>query len=273
MIKAVIFSVIFIIPANLVFGQWPLIDDGVIMNPSNQAHPYSKTGISGDYFDLVEGDIWSYKISGSAAFFRYRHQLEVEIPFVRSVYPGIENLTGLGDVKVGYLYVFYQRKSVIEALTHASASLKVSFPTGNPNEGHGVGKMVFNPSFFASFKPVEEISIHPSVKFFISEKNIDGDWAGGFPGAVPGSGLSEGERLKALQLDAAFNYEFNQAWIGVAPIYAYEFNQHDFTINLRPEAGVLLSEKFMIKINSTFYLAGERRLLSYTMFEASWYFY
>jgi hypothetical protein len=264
---------IFMTVSMAVFAQWPLIDDGLYLNPSDPSRPYSRAFMSGEVFNMVEGELWQYTFAGSIAFSKHRHELYFQVPFVRSVFPGIENLSGIGDICAGYSFVFYERKSMATAFTNASFSIKTSFPTGDEYAGHGVGRVIFVPGITFSYKPANQIGIYPSVRYITSAKRGKGNWAGGFPGAIPDEPSSNPDkRFNVLQVDAMFNIEFNETWIGLTPIYSYEFNQSESTINLRPEVGKLFNKSFLIKLNSTVYIAGKRRLLYWTQFEVAYYF-
>ena len=269
----VVLVLVFMAISKAVFAQWPLIEDGLYLNPSDPSRPYSRAYMSGEYFNLVEGELWQYAFAGNVAFGRHRHEINFQVPFVRSVFPGIENLSGIGDVNAGYSWVFYERKSLATSLTNATFSIKTSFPTGDENAGHGVGRPIYVPGITFSFKPADQVGIYPSVRYITSGKAGRGNWAGGFPGAIPDEPSSNPDkRFNVLQLDAMFNIEFNDAWIGLTPVYSYEFNQGESTLNLRPEVGILFNESFLIKLNSTVYIAGKRRLLYWTQFEIAYYF-
>ncbi len=255
------------------YGQWQLIEDGLYLNPSDPSRPYSNVSLSGELFDLVEGQLWQYTFNGSLAFGHYRNQLSLGIPYVTTVIPGIENFSGIGDLTAGYSYVFYERKSVSSPLTNATASLNFSFPTGDQYVGHGVGRTVVVPGIMLAFKPADQVAIYPSFTYITSTKPATGRWAGGFPGAVPDeSGSNPEKRISAFELSSEFNIEFNATWLGLTPIYSYDFTGGNYTVNLRPEIGKLFNNSFLLKINSTVYILGKRNLLYWTQFVAAYYF-
>ena len=271
--KSVLIACIFIIFSPKVKAQWTLIDDGLYLNPSDPSRPYSNLSLSGEVFNLVEGQLWQYSLTGTVAFGQHRNLLSAQIPMVRSVIPGIESYSGIGDINFGYAYVFYERKSISTSLINTTASLNISLPTGDQYVGHGVGRTIIVPGITFAFKPVDQIGIYPSLKYITSTKPTTGRWAGGFPGAVPDeSGTNPEKRISAVQLNSEFNIEFNQAWIGLTPILSYDISGNDYSVNLRPEIGKLFNDAFLIKINSTIYILGKRRLLYWTQFVASYYF-
>ncbi len=270
---AVVLTGFFILFSLSARAQWELIEDGLYLNPSDPSRPYSNVSLSGELFDLVQGQLWQYSLTGSVAFGHNRNGLMFQLPFVTSVIPGIENYSGIGDISAGYSYVFYERNSITSSLTNATASLKVSFPTGDPYVGHGVGRTVLVPGITFAFKPADQVGIYPSINYITSTKPATGRWAGGFPGAVPDeSGSNPEKRISAFELSSEFNIEFNATWLGLTPIYSYDFTSRDYTVNLRPEIGKLFNNAFLLEINSTVYILGKRNLLYWTQFEAAYYF-
>ena len=258
---------------GIAYAQWPLVEDGLYLNPSDPSRPYTNLSLSGELFSLVEGQLWQYSVSGDLAFGKFRNQLGIQVPFVQSIIPGIENFSGIGDVGVKYNYVFFERKNISNSLTNATFSLNMTFPTGNQYLGEGVGRTMIIPGVTFAFKPADQIGIYPSIKYITSARPTTGRWAGGFPGAIPditGSNLSK--RISALQINSTFNLEFNETWLGLTPILSYDFISNDYSINLRPEIGKFFNDSFLIKINSTAYIIGQRKLLFWTQFVIGYYF-
>ncbi len=273
--KKVFLYILFILflPRSVLAQQWPLIEDGLYKNPSDPSRPYSNVSLSGSVFNLVEGQLWQYALTGDVAFGNYRNLLTFQVPIVRSVIPGIENFSGIGDINGGYSFVFYERKTIDNPLINATASLNISLPTGNADLGEGVGRTVFVPGLTLAFKPVDQVGIYPSIQYITSSKPATGRWAGGFPGAVPDeTGTNPEARISAIQINSEFNLEFNQTWLGLTPVFSYDFTGRQYTVNLRPEVGRLFNDSFLLKINSTFYILGQRHLLYWTRFVAAYYF-
>ncbi|HLF35634.1 MAG TPA: hypothetical protein VI583_15430 [Cyclobacteriaceae bacterium] len=273
MFRKVFIAFLLLFMARGAYPQWPLIDDGLYLNPSDAGRPYSKINLTGEVFNMVEGQLWQFGFGGAYAFGRHRNQVNLKIPFVRTVFAGIESFSGIGDITAGYSYVFYERSSVTSSFSHATFSLNASFPTGNQYTGQGVGRTVIVPALTLSFKPVEQVGVYPVLRYITSLKPAQGEWAGGFPGAIPDeSGSNPEKRISVLQLAGAFNLEFNATWLGLTPVYTYDLNQGESTINLRPEIGKLFNDSILLRLNSTLYIAGKRTLLYWTQFELAYYF-
>jgi hypothetical protein len=200
-------------------AQWPVLPSGKDLNPSDLTQPYSDIAFSGEYFDLVEGSIWQWKLQGGVAFGQNKHGLSLEVPFVRSLFPGVEQLTGIGDISIRYHLVTYDSKMRVRTLASSAFYLDLSIPTGNTFKGHGAGVPIIMPGFALAYRPVPQIAIYPHIRYLHSFGEADSNWSGGF-----GDSSSDNMKIRTLQLEAMFNYEFNEAWIGIAPVVDYSFS-------------------------------------------------
>ncbi len=253
-------------------ADWPMLSNGVILNPSDPTQAYSNIAFEGELFDMLQGNLWKWSFTGGLAFAKNRHQLSVDVPIVRSEYPGVENLTGIGDISIRYHYVAY--RSDIQIKTHASSALylDLSIPTGNTFEGHGAGVPVVMPGLVFAYKPVSQIAIYPEIMYLHSFGEANSDWGGGYPGSIPDDPGSEKNKIRLLQALVLFNVEFSEAWLGLAPAYSYSFTSKESTLSIRPEIGKLFGDKVSLKLSGSFFVAGRKRLNSWTYFDVRYYF-
>jgi hypothetical protein len=271
-IKIIIIIVFVFSPFLGVMAQWPLLPNGKELNPSDFTRPYSDIAFSGEYINMVQGHIWQWTVHGGFAFGKNKHGLSVKVPFVRTVYPGVEELTGIGDITFRYHLVTYESKMRVRTLASSALRLDISIPTGDPLKGHGAGVPIFMPGFSLAYRPVPQIAILPHMKYFHSFGEIDGDWGGGYPGSIPSDPAMEDNKVRMIFVECLFNYEFNEAWIGLSPMYSYSFIENDGTLSLRPQLGKLFVEKVSINLSASFYIAGRRRLNSLTYFDVRYFF-
>jgi hypothetical protein len=274
MIRTLIIAFYLFLSATETIAQdfWPLLPAGKNLNPSDITQPYSNIALAGEFFDMVEGQLWKWDIQGGVAFGKNKHGLSFEVPFVRSVYPGVEQLTGLGDISLRYHLVTYDSKMRVRTLASSALYLDFSIPTGDTYKGHGAGVPILMPGFTLAYRPVPQIAIYPHIRYKHSFGETDGDWGGGYPGTVPGDPSSENAKVRLFQIESIFNYEFNQAWIGISPEYSYSFSSKEGTLNIRPQIGKLFAEKISINLSGSFYVAGRRRLNSWTYFDVRYFF-
>jgi hypothetical protein len=252
--------------------MWPGLPSGKDLNPSDITRPYNNIAIAGEFVDMVEGNLWKWNLQGGIALGQNRHGFSFKIPFVRSIYPDVEQLTGIGDISLRYQLVTYDSKMHVRTLASSALYLDLSIPTGDELKGHGAGVPILMPGFALAYRPVPQIAIYPHIRYLHSFGDVEGDWGGGYPGAIPGDPALENKKIRSFQIEGMFNYEFNRAWIGIAPAYIYSFSSKEGTLTIRPQIGKLFAEKISINLSSSFYIAGRRRLISWTYFDVRYYF-
>ena len=267
-----ILIILILLPAGKLMAQWPLLPSGKELNPSDITHPYSDIAFSGELIDMVSGNIWQWTLQGGVAFGKNKHGLSFKIPFVRSVYPGVEQLTGIGDVSMRYHLVTYESKLRMRTLASSGLYLDLSIPTGNALEGHGAGVAMLMPGFALAYRPVPQIAIYPHIRYIHSFGETDNDWGGGYPGTIPDNPNLDKEKVRLIQFETIINYEFNEAWIGISPAFSYSFTSKEGTVSIRPQLGKLFAEKVSISLSGSFYLVGRRRLNSWTYFDVRYFF-
>lgn len=267
-----ILIILILLPAGELMAQWPLLPSGKELNPSDITHPYSDIAFSGELIDMVEGHIWQWTFQGGVAFGKNKQGLSFKIPFVRSVYPGVEQLTGIGDVSIRYHLVTYESELRMRTLASSGLYLDLSIPTGNTLYGHGAGVVMLMPGFALAYRPVPQIAIYPHIRYIHSFGETDSDWGGGYPGTIPDNPNLDKEQVRLIQFETIFNYEFNEAWIGISPAFSYSFTSKEGTVSIRPQLGKLFAEKISISLSGSFYLVGRRRLNSWTYFDVRYFF-
>jgi hypothetical protein len=251
---------------------WPALSSGKDLNPSDITQPYSNAALAGEFIDMVTGNLWQWNFQGGIALGQNKHGFSFEVPFVRSVYPDVEQLTGIGDISFRYHLVSYESKMRVRTLASSALYFDISIPTGNTLKGHGAGVPILMPGFALAYRPVPQIAIYPHVRYLHSFGEADGEWGGGYPGTIPDDPALDNMKIRSLQLEGLFNYEFNQAWIGIAPAYSYSFSTKEGTLTIRPQIGKLFAEKISINLSGSFYVAGRRRLNSWTYFDVRYFF-
>lgn len=268
---AFLFSALFAFP-QITKAQWPVLNNGKSLNPSDPTRPYSGISFSGELLNLVKGNLWQFTLSGAVAFAKNTQEIAIELPYVRSEYTGIESLSGIGDVSVSYLVMTYESKQHVRTLSSSALKLNLSLPTGNEFDGHGAGVPVFTPEFVLAYRPVKELAIYPDFRYVHSIGISSSNWAGGFPGVIPEDPASDSRKIRVIQTELLFNLEFNEAWVGIAPSYTYDLKGNEGTLTISPELGKMFTEKFSLNLGAAFYVAGRQRLINRTMFELNYFF-
>lgn len=271
-LRATIFLIIFFPLTLLAQQEWPLLPNGRFLNPSDITMPYDHLDFKGELYNFTKGKLWKFSLSGGISLFHDKHELSVDIPFVRSEYTGIENLLGIGDIVVRWKMLTYESIRRVRTLASSSLYLEVSVPTGEEFNGHGAGVPILTPGFILCYRPVQRIGIFPQLRYAHSFGEASSEWGGAINGGISADPNEMARKIRAIQTEILFIVEFTETWIGIAPAYIYEFNSKEGTLNIRPELGVLFGESLALKLSGSFFIAGRRRLLSWTMFTANYYF-
>jgi hypothetical protein len=253
-------------------SEWPLLPNGRFLNPSDITMPYDHLDFKGELYDFEKGNIWKFSLSGGISLFRDKHEISIDIPFVRSEYTGIENLLGIGDLLLRWKMLTYESINRVRTLASSAIYLEVSLPTGEEYNGHGAGVPIMSPGFILCYKPVQRIGIFPHIKYTHSLGEASSEWGGAISGGISIDPDEMTRKIRAMQAEILFNVEFTGLWIGIAPAYVQDFNSGEGTLNIRPELGILFAESLALKLSGSFFIAGRRRLQSWTMFSANYYF-
>lgn len=271
--RSIIFLIMMFIPGLIIAQpEWPLLPNGRYLNPADLTMPYNHLDFRGELYHYEGGDTWKFSLSGGVALFRDKHELSIEIPVVRSEFTDIENLTGIGDIMVRWKFLTYESIQRVRSLASSAFYLEMSVPTGEELNGHGAGAPVLSPGFVLAYRPVPQIGILPHLKYAHSLGEVNSEWSGGMSGTFPDNPVDNDVRIRALQAEIMFNAEFNEAWMGLAPGYIYNFFSGEGTLNIRPEIGKLFAESLAVKLSGLFYIAGRRKLISWTMVSVNYYF-
>ena len=256
-------------------AQWPVLSSMKSLNPSDPSEPYSFISFNGERFNLVNGEIYSWGVTGAWAFDENKHQLQVKIPFVRSSVAGIEDLIGIGDITFRYKGVVHELPEGLHTYKTTTFYFDLSISTGNEFDGHGTGSLVGVPGLIFAFKPIQEVGIYPRIWYIHSFKDVSGEFMSGYPSAISSDPDENNEKMiRNLGLQVMFTIELPSAsWMGVAPVYSKELVNRDNIFSISPELGKLFDEHWLIRLNSLFYITGRRRLLNWIGFDLTYYLY
>ena len=241
------------------------------VKPYDITRGYTVFGLGGQRFDLVDGQIWQWDLFGRWAFDEERHQVGVEVPFVRSDYfTNIETRTGMGDLKVRYM-AQVMNGSFGGTLNTASIAMEVNFPTGEVEDGHGLGSIVISPLLNYGIWLHPQVSFFSSLRYAHSTQTVGGVWSSG--GTVPDNPDLQVERkIRDLLFEATGVLEVvKDGWLSLGMVYSRFFSEQESTVDIRPEIGKLWDQKYGLSLRSIFWIAGRRRVNSWIEFEFAFY--
>jgi len=192
-----------------------------------------------------------------------RHLFGMSVPFVHNVfnadYGGFENTTGMGDIKMSYLYVpFFERNTI--GLERVSLAMEVTAPTGEFLLGRGAGAWLYKPGVIFTMRSSPEVAFYPELRYQIS---------GGYANSVGGSGGQPNPddpdyqtRVKELTCAVPMVVQVKNwdGWFSLNVQYAHSFAEQTSFLFLRTDFGRMMGEKSAASLRISKFIAGQPRL-------------
>jgi len=217
-------------------------------------------------------DAESYFFVGAARYYALRfgyeyglqnqkHLFGMSLPMVHTIFNadfgGYENTTGVGDLKMRYMFVPYQVNNT-SGLQRVSAYFEVTAPTGESALGRGAGTWVYRPGMIFTLRPNPYVSFYPEIKYQFStqEANIlSGDAPDGEDPEV--DGLIKNLVMSLPVIAIVDNWK---GWAGMNATYIQSFSEQTYYVFLRLDFGTMIGENSSAALNITKFIAGQPRL-------------
>jgi len=219
-------------------------------------------------------DAESYFFHGGAKYYGLRfgynyglrneqHLFGMSIPFVHNIfnadYGGFENTTGIGDLRMSYLFVPYLEKNTI-GLERVSIAFDVTAPTGDAALGRGAGAWLYRPGLIFTMRSSSEIVFYPEMRFQVS--GGDGNSTGGSDG-IPDQDDPELQRKVqnlTVSLPMVAQVSSWDGWFSLNVQYARSFTEKTGFLFLRTDFGAMIGEKSSASLRISKFIAGQPRL-------------
>ena len=219
----------------------------------------------------ITTDFESYIFVGDARYYAIRlgydyglanrkHLVGMSIPFVHTIFVGdfggYENTTGIGDIKMRYMYVPIQKNSV-GGLQRLSTYFEVTAPTGEYESGKGSGAWLYKPGVVFTYQSGPSVSFYPELKFQFSCG--DANSVGGGDGAPDQGDPEKDEPIKNLSLSvpAVILVRNWDGWFSLNVQYTQSFSENTYYLFLRTDFGKMIGRKTAASLNITKFIAGQ----------------
>ena len=219
-------------------------------------------------------DAESYFFFGGAQFYALsfgyfyglkneRNQVGMSLPFVHTIfnanYAGFENTSGIGDLKMSYLFVPYRKKNTI-GLERVSVAFEVSAPTGEYRLGRGAGTWLYKPGLIFTMRSSSEIVFYPEMRFKFS--GGDANSLGGSDGLPDPNNPDKEKRLQDLSLSFPMVAQVKDwdGWFSLNVLYTHSFTEQTSFLFLRTDFGAMIGNKTSASLRITKFIAGQPRL-------------
>jgi len=213
------------------------------------------------YFFVGEAKHYSMRFGYDYGLQNQKHLFGLSLPIVHAVYAadlgGFENTTGVGDLKMRYVFVPYQQDKT-SGLQRVSAYMEVTAPTGESLLGRGAGTWVYRPGMIFTFRPNPYVAFYPEIKYQFSTQDaniLSGDAPDPEDPGVDGPISNLLVSVPVVATVTSWN-----GWVGMNASYIQSFSEETYYVFLRLDFGTMIGEKTSASLNITKFIAGQPRL-------------
>ncbi|MBA4053640.1 MAG: hypothetical protein C0490_02910 [Marivirga sp.] len=192
-----------------------------------------------------------------------RHLFGMSLPFVHNIfngdYAGFENTTGVGDLKMSYLFVPYIQKSNI-GTERITLAMDVSAPTGEYKLGRGAGAWLYKPGVIFTIRSGPALAFYPEVRFQFSGGEANS--LAGSDGSPDADDPEKDDAIQNLSLSlpmVAQLIDWN-GWFSFHMLYTRSFTEKTNFFFLRTDFGKMLGPNSSAALRITKFIAGQPRL-------------
>ncbi len=219
-------------------------------------------------------DAESYFFYGGAKYYGLRfgynyglrneqHLFGMSLPFVHNIFNanfgGFENTTGIGDLKMSYLFVPYFEKNTI-GLERVSFAFDVTAPTGEYDLGRGAGTWLYKPGLIFTLRSSSEILFYPEMRFQVS--GGEGNSTGGSDGIPDQGNPDQQNKIQNLSLSFPMVVQVKDwdGWFSLNLLYARSFTEQTGYMFLRTDFGRMIGRNTSASLHITKFIAGQPNL-------------
>lgn len=213
------------------------------------------------YFFVSEAKHYSMRLGYDYGIQNQKHLFGLSLPIIHAVYiadlGGYENTTGVGDLKMRYMFVPYQEDKA-SGLQRVTSYLEVTAPTGESQLGRGAGTWVYRPGILLTLRPNPYVSFYPEIKYQFSTKSantLSGDAPDPEETDLDGKISNLIFSLPAIAVVNSWH-----GWVGLHATYIQSFSEDTYYLFLRLDFGTMLGQKTSAALNITKFIAGQPRV-------------
>lgn len=192
-----------------------------------------------------------------------RHLLGMSLPWVHTIfqgdYGGYENTTGVGDLKMSYVYVPFQESRPV-GTERVSLALDVTAPTGESELGRGAGVWVYKPGLILKSRLSQAVVCYPEVRyqFSINEANTQGG-SDGVPDPEDPEPDQKVQNL-SMSLPAIIAVDKWNGWFALNAMYIRSFTEQTNFFFMRTDFGKVIGRKSSACLRIAKFIGGQPRL-------------
>jgi len=214
------------------------------------------------YFFVADARYYAVRMGYEYGLQNQKHLFGLSLPVVHNIFianfAGFENTTGIGDLKMRYMFVPYN-ESGNSGIQRVSAYFEMTAPTGESALGRGTGTWVYKPGVIFTLRPNPFVTFYPEVKYSFSTKEANGLGGDSAPDqsdpAVDGLIKNLTVSVPAVALVTSW-----QGWVGMNASYIQSLSEDTYFLFLRLDFGKMIGEKTSAALTVSKFIAGQPRL-------------
>lgn len=212
------------------------------------------------YFFVGDARYYAIRLGYEYGLVNQKHLFGMSLPFVHNIFAadfgGYENTSGIGDLKMRYMFVPIQKNSG-GGLQRLSAYMEVTAPTGEELLGRGAGVWVYKPGLIFTYRSGPSVSFYPEIKYVFS--GGDANTLGGGDGAPDQEDPDKDGPIQNLSLSIPVVILVNNwdGWFSLNAQYIQSFSEDTYYLFLRTDFGRMIGNKTSASLNITKFIAGQ----------------
>ncbi|HEY3406524.1 MAG TPA: hypothetical protein VGK59_24215 [Ohtaekwangia sp.] len=230
---------------------------------SNPALVYTRFMMDVESYLFENGsEFYSIRPGGYYGLQNGRHQVGISVPFFHNVfngdYGGYENTSGIGDIKMSYMFVPIATND-LSGFTTLSTYLEVTAPTGDELYGRGAGVWVYKPCAIATFRASHAVSFYPEVRYQFSAN--DANQSGSEDASDPEDPDDDGKvQNLILELPMVITVDSWKGWFALHTQFTHSYTEDTNFFYIRTDLGKMIGDRTSAALNIQKFIAGQPRL-------------
>lgn len=233
-----------------------------VFNPGDPTQAASHIEAMGEYNEGNDSKSPLLRLVYDIDWGEGKYSFTVEVPYGSVDWSDGTSGSGLGDIRLRYFHQFFSAKKEDASVRTIIGSLDVFAPTGNSDEGLGLGTWMIAPTVIFDIPISERWTVFPGPKLKFSTSKTLGRSSPFPPGRIPEPGRESEDYIFAFELEAYFTYMSPDAWwFYIDPIVEWDLlpepDEDNYEATVKSQIGKMWGH-WGLGAEGTFFVAGEQ---------------
>jgi hypothetical protein len=233
-----------------------------VFNPADPTAAASHIEAMGEYNSGPESNAPLFRLVYDIDWGEGKYSVTTEIPYGTVEWPDGTSGTGLGDIRLRYFHQLFSAADPSKSIQTVVGSLDVFAPTGDSDEGLGLGTWVIAPTVILDVPMSDRWTVFPGPKLKFSTGKTLGRSSPFPPGRTPEPGRESEDYIFAFELEAYFTYMDPAGWwFFIDPIIEWDLlpepDEDNYEMTVKSQVGKMWG-RWGLGAEGTFFVAGEK---------------